>query len=72
MIRLNPRNLSRLFSDQLLREMFHVRSDFNDKLLPILYERLENTALRRDECGSIQLGSAITLFCWLKNYRHDL
>ncbi len=62
MLRLNSYNASKALGEQMLTEMFHLKSDFDLTLLPVLKARLEDRSIQRDESGSISLGSAITLF----------
>ncbi len=62
LLRLNSFNASKLFGEQLLTELFYLKPDFDERLLPLLTSRLADKTLQREDSGSIGLGSAITLY----------
>ncbi len=62
MLRLNPTTLSRAFGQQLIDEGAYLRPSFENKLLPVVCDRLNDPSLQRADSGSIGVGSALSLF----------
>ena len=62
MLRLNPSTLSQALGQQLLDNGSHIKSIFEEILWPIISTRLLDPTLQRSNSGSINQGSAISLF----------
>ena len=62
MLRLNPTTLSQAFGQQLIDEGAYLRPSFENKLLPVICDRLNDPTLQRADSGSIGVGSALSLF----------
>jgi len=62
MLRLNPTTLSRAFGQQLIDEGAYLRPSFENELLPVICDRLNDPTLQRADSGSIGVGSALSLF----------
>ena len=62
MLRLNPTTLSQSFGQQLIGEGAYLRPSFENKLLPVICDRLNDPTLQRADSGSIGVGSALSLF----------
>ena len=59
MLRLNPTTLSRAFGQQLIDEGAYLRPSFENELLPVICDRLNDPTLQRADSGSIGVGSAL-------------
>lgn len=62
MLRLNPSTLSQALGQQLLDNGAHLKPVFEQTLIPLVSSRLLNPSLQRKDSGSINLGSALSLF----------
>lgn len=62
MLRLNPTTLSQAFGKQLIDDGAYLRQSFENKLLPVICDRLIDPTLQRTDSGSIGVGSALSLF----------
>ena len=62
MLRLNPFTLSQAFGQQLLDRSAHLKPVFEQKLLPVINERMLDPSLQRSNSSSIGLGSVLSLF----------
>ncbi len=62
MLRLNPTTLSRAFGQQLIDEGAYLKPSFENELLPVICDRLNDSTLQREDSGSIGVGSALSLF----------
>ena len=62
LLRLNPSTLSQAFGQQLIDRGTHLKPHFEKTLWPLISERLLDPSLQRSNSGSINLGSALSLF----------
>ena len=62
MLRLNPATLSYALGRQLIQGSGHLKSEFENQLMPLITARLLDRSLQRSNSGSISIGSALSLF----------